>query len=341
MATVYLAHDVELDRHVAVKVLRGGGDEFARRFRREAMTAAGLAHPNIVAVFDVGEEADDLFIVMEYVDGESLDVTLAREGRVDVTRAVAYADEVCDALAYAHERGVVHRDVKPANLLLRRDGTVKVTDFGIARADGTKLTQPGTVLGTAAYIAPEQARGEEVGPGADLFSLGVVLYELLAGSPPWRVTTLADVHAVGTTPPPPLAEVAPATPAHVEAAVARCLAADPRDRPTSADELAEELRGAATAVTAARTDDATRPTALLDRRPRRLAGRRVDLDGRTLLVALVAALILIAAIAALAAGGEDEPPPAPARVEPVTPSNDPVQQSRNLAEWLREHAADG
>jgi eukaryotic-like serine/threonine-protein kinase len=331
MATVFLAHDRELDRPVAVKVLAATDEQFTRRFRREAMTAAGLSHPNVVSVFDAGEEDRRLFIVMEHVDGEGLDVLLAREGRLDPGRAVGYVVQACAGLGHAHERGIVHRDVKPANLLLRADGLLKVTDFGIAQArDATKLTQVGTLVGTASYIAPEQARGEEVGPQADLFSLGVVLYELLSGEPPWRVTSLAELPTVGQTPPPPLGDAPP----HVEAAVRRCLDPDPRKRPPSAEVLADELgRAEPTAVTLARAP-AKAPTALLDPAPRRATRRAVPRRTAALSLAAVAAVALAAGL--VAGGGSNEPAPTPV-VEPVPSADDPAQQARNLAEWLREH----
>ena len=177
MATVYLAHDVELDRPVAVKLLAeslAGDQAFRRRFLREARLAARLSHPNVVGVYDAGEAEDGRpYIVMEYVDGS----TLEGRGRLPPREAVGLAVQACHGLAHAHAAGLVHRDVKPHNLLLRSDGTLKVADFGIARAaEATALTQVGTVLGTAAYLAPEQATGGEVTPATDVYSLGAVLY---------------------------------------------------------------------------------------------------------------------------------------------------------------------
>ena len=353
-ATVYLARDRELERLVAVKVLseRHSGDaDFVRRFRREARTAARLAHTNIVRVYDAGEEDGELFIVMEYVEGEGLDAVQAREQTLDHVRAVGLALQACSALEYAHARDVVHRDVKPANLLLRPDGLLKVTDFGIARVtDATALTQAGTVLGTASYLAPEQARGERVGPQADLFSLGVVLYELLTGEVPWKVATLADLAAVGATPARPVRDLAPETPAEVEAAVMRCLARDARYRPASADELAAELGGSRPRE--ASTIALEPPTAPLSRGGRkptdreegprlRAAGRARPRVGRlAALGASIAALAL--AVGFLAVGGpgrDDEGGTTPAEVQPVPASPDAAEQARNLAEWLRKHTA--
>jgi eukaryotic-like serine/threonine-protein kinase len=356
MATVYLARDGELDRPVAVKVLSerySGDDEFVRRFRREALTAARLAHANIVAVYDAGEEEGRLFIVMEYVEGDGLDAVREREGRLAPDRVVELALQACAALEYAHEQGVVHRDVKPANLLLRRDELLKVSDFGIARAaDATQLTQAGTMLGTAAYAAPEQARGEQVGPQADLFSLGVVLYELLTGELPWRIETLASLAAVGTTPARAIRDLAPETPPEVEAAVMRCLARDARYRPATAGELAADLAGSGRERTP--TVALTGPTVPLAppadgattvREPGRPEEGRTRARARlrpgrlAALAAAVAALAVV--IGFLVSGGTDggagDPPPA--EVEPVPRSDDPAQQARNLAEWLREHTA--
>ena len=185
MASVHLARDTELDRPVAVKLLAenlSGDESVHRRFVREARLAARLSHPNVVSVFDAGEDGGRPYIVMEYVDGENLAELLARRGRIPPDEARGLALQAAQGLAHAHAAGLVHRDVKPQNLILRRDGTLKVADFGIARAaEATALTQAGTVLGTAAYLSPEQALGEEVTPATDVYSLGVVLYELLTG----------------------------------------------------------------------------------------------------------------------------------------------------------------
>lgn len=331
MAAVYLAHDLELDRPVALKVLPGStaDEEFLHRFRREAQTAARLAHPNIVHVFDTGEDDGELFIVMEYVEGESLAELLAREERIEPTRALELADQACAALAYAHSQGVVHRDVKPANILLRTDGVLKVADFGIASAaDATALTQAGTLLGTASYVAPEQARGVKAGPQADVFSLGVVLYEVLTGKLPWKIKGLADLPTIGATPARPVRDLAPDVPAPAAAAVMRALATDPRDRPADAGQLGRELgrEPMPTAVTALL--EPSRP--LRSFRARRLLGPAV-----VLLVAVV--LGIVAGVALL--GGDDGGRPAqqPAQVEQVPTSDDALELSRNLAEWLREH----
>jgi serine/threonine protein kinase len=189
MARVYLASDRVLERQVAVKVLSlpyAQDPLFVERFRREARSAARLSHPNIVAVFDSGSDAGLHYLVMEYVAGQSLAQLLADRGRLAPRRAAELAIEVCRALAAAHAQGLVHRDVKPGNVLVTEDGRVKVTDFGIVKAAAaTTLTGTGTVLGTAAYLSPEQAQGGPVDARSDLYSLGCVLYELLCGSPPF------------------------------------------------------------------------------------------------------------------------------------------------------------
>src|SRR5947208_17036524 len=190
MAEVYLAHDQLLDRRVALKVLFA---EFARdpafvqRFRREAQAAANLNHPNIVAVFDWGEEDGTYFIVMEYVEGRSLREAIQAEGPLYPNLAADLASDIAGALGYAHRNGVVHRDVKPGNILLTPQGQVKVTDFGIARAAGASesLTQTGSVMGTATYFSPEQAQGLPVDARSDVYSLGIVLYEMVTGVVPF------------------------------------------------------------------------------------------------------------------------------------------------------------
>ena len=187
MADVFLAHDELLDRPIAVKVLFpqfASDPAFVERFRREAQAAANLNHPNIVGIYDWGQEDGTYFIVMEYIEGRSLAEILRSEGPIDPDRAVEITAEVAAALSFAHRGGLVHRDVKPGNVLVTPSGQVKVADFGIAtaaNAGDANLTKTGLVMGTATYFAPEQAQGKPVDPRSDLYSLGVVLYEMLAG----------------------------------------------------------------------------------------------------------------------------------------------------------------
>ena len=193
MATIYRAHDDQLDRDVAVKLLRpeyGRDPDFGSRFRQEAQSAASLNHPNIVAVYDYGQDPAGPFIVMELVDGEDLASIVRRTGALPPRQAARIAAEAARALQAAHQRGIVHRDVKPSNILIDRDGRVKVADFGIARAVAeAQMTLPGTTLGSVHYFSPEQARGEPATPSSDIYSLGIVLFELLTGHRPWEADT--------------------------------------------------------------------------------------------------------------------------------------------------------
>ena len=199
MSTVHLAFDQRLERNVAIKLLAehlADDATFVSRFRREALSAARLVHPNIVQVFDFGfdERQHQHFIVMEHVAGQSCAELLRDEGHLEVRQAVDYLSQSCKGLDYAHRNGVIHRDVKPGNLLVSDSGVVKLADFGIARAiDQSSITQVGSVLGTAAYLAPEQARGEEAGPRSDIYSLGVVAYQLLSGRLPYEAVSLSEL----------------------------------------------------------------------------------------------------------------------------------------------------
>jgi predicted Ser/Thr protein kinase len=247
MATVYRGWDREAGRPCAVKVLGdplSRDEEFRRRFRREAEAAMGLVHPGIVTVYGYGDAGGHHYIAMEYVSGGTLRDLLERRGRLPEAEALRVAAEVADALAYAHRRGVVHRDIKPHNILLTPDGHVKVADFGIARTlDATYLTQTGTVMGSAHYLSPEQARGDQAGPGSDLYALGVVLYEMLAGRVPFdgeAPVAIALKHLHET--PPDLGRVRPGLSRETQALVGRLLGKAPRERYASADALAADLR---------------------------------------------------------------------------------------------------
>ena len=246
MATVWRARDLRLGRTVAVKLLRpqyAEDDRFVERFESEARHAASLAHPNIAPIHDTGVDGDERYIVMEFVDGASLAEVLAEHGRLPPFEAVSLVAAAARGLAVAHRRGIVHRDVKPGNLLLGRDGRLRVVDFGIARALTTaRVTATGLVLGSVPYLSPEQTRGEEATASSDLFSLGVVLYELLTGRLPWSSDTPAAtaLARLSETAPPPSKIVADLPPG-LDAIVARALAADPADRYPSARAFADAL----------------------------------------------------------------------------------------------------
>ena len=248
MAEVYVAEDQLLNRTVAVKVLfpeLAHDDAFVERFRREARAVASLNHHNIVSVYDFGEDDGSWFIVMEYVEGRNLRDIINSEGKMDPGRTAALGAEVAAALAAAHAQGIIHRDVKPANVLISADaGTVKVADFGIARAAGTRqgLTMPGTVLGTATYLSPEQAQGAEVDFRTDVYSLGMVLYELLAGKPPFTGDSPVAVayQQLSQTAPPPSTHNADVPPA-LDAIVMRAMSKNPDERQATAEEIREEL----------------------------------------------------------------------------------------------------
>lgn len=249
MAVVYLAHDQLLDRPVAVKVLNAdfaGDPSFVERFRREAQAAANLSHPNIVGVFDWGEEDDTYYIVMEYIEGRPLDEILAAEGPLHPDRAADIAIDVAAGLALAHRRGVVHRDIKPGNVMIAQPGgQVKVTDFGIAKVVGgdSELTQAGTVMGTASYFSPEQAQGKRLDPRSDLYSLGVVLYEMTVGRPPFTgESPVAIAYQHVQEPPRPPRSINPAIPRALEAITMKLLAKEPVRRYPSAEDLRADLR---------------------------------------------------------------------------------------------------
>ncbi|MFP5326929.1 MAG: Stk1 family PASTA domain-containing Ser/Thr kinase, partial [Acidimicrobiia bacterium] len=247
MADVYLARDVMLDRPVALKVLfpeLSRDRSFVDRFRREAQAAANLSHPNIVSVFDYGEEEGYSFIVMEFIDGRPLSQVIRAEGPLDPERSAEIAAAAADALACAHRSGVVHRDVKPGNVLIDSMGHVKVADFGIARATDADqdLTQTGSVMGTATYISPEQATGDRVDPRSDVYSLGVVLYEMAVGRPPFQAenTMAIALKHVNELPPPPRS-LNGEVPTELEAIIVRSLSKSPDDRYASAEEQRADL----------------------------------------------------------------------------------------------------
>ncbi len=247
MAQVYRAVDRQLDRPVALKVLfpeLSVDKTFVERFRREAQAAANLSHPNIVPVFDWGEDDGSYFIVMEYVDGRALSAVLKDPEPMPPRQIANIGAGVAAALAFAHRHGVIHRDVKPGNVLITPDGEVKVTDFGIARAVNTEesLTQTGAVMGTAAYFSPEQAEGKGVDARSDIYSLGVVLYEMAVGRPPFTGDSPVAVASKHVRDQPILPRVAnPAVPTALNAIIMKAMAKNPDERYGSAEELRADL----------------------------------------------------------------------------------------------------
>jgi serine/threonine-protein kinase len=247
MSSVYRAHDRLLDRKVALKVMHqhyGEDPEYVERFRREARSVAALSHPNVVTIIDRGEHGGRQFIVFEYIEGENLKQLIQRRGPAPVKTALELAKQIAQALSFAHQQGLVHRDVKPQNVLLNGDGCAKVTDFGIARSLDVQhgVTQTGTVLGTSDYIAPEQAQGQTVDEQTDVYSLGVVLYELLTGEVPFPGESFVAVAMRHINePPPPVRDTRPDVPARVEAVVQRAMAKEPTDRFRSMADFCAEL----------------------------------------------------------------------------------------------------
>ena len=248
MADVFLAHDEVLDRDVALKLLKdqyAENEEFVERFKREARSAASLSHPHIVPVFAWGETGDGMYyIAMEYLSGGTLKERIMSKGALPARTAAAAALQIAEALQAAHEQGMIHRDIKPRNILITDSGNVKVADFGIAHAaEASTISDLGDILGSVKYMSPEQAMGEPVGPESDLYSLGVVLYEMLTGRVPFEVATPTDVpvkHA--EEPPPHPKEINPKVPEGTDALVMKLLATDPADRYVSAGELIEDLK---------------------------------------------------------------------------------------------------
>jgi serine/threonine protein kinase len=303
MAVVDLARDRELGRRVALKRLAENlarDADLRERFLREGRLAARLNHPNVVHVFDVGEADGRPYIAMEHVDGETVADLIARRGTVPSTEASALGAQVARALAAAHAAGLVHRDVKPHNLFLRRDGVLKLGDFGIAVGlEGTRLTLAGTVLGTAAYLAPEQARGEEVTAAADVYALGLVLVELLTGHPNRNARVNG---ALGPT-------------------IKRCLEKDPRLRPSAAE-----------VERALEADTVVAPTAILPPKRRRRAP--------LVLAGIAAVTVTAGIAAALASsGGSPTPPPSrPVPIAPLEQATTAQQQAQNIAAWLERYS---
>jgi eukaryotic-like serine/threonine-protein kinase len=245
MANVYLAEDQELGRRVAIKILNdrhANDDQFVERFRREAKNAAGLSHPNIVSIYDRGEAEGTYYIAMEFLDGRSLKELIVSRGPAPVSVAIDYARQILAALRFAHRNGIVHRDIKPHNVLVDSEGRLKVTDFGIARAGASQMTEAGSIIGTAQYLSPEQAKGSPVDQTSDLYSVGIVLYELLTGVVPFTGDTPVEIAMkhLSAIPDPPSKHRAE-IPRELDLVVMRALAKDPHERYQTAEEMDADL----------------------------------------------------------------------------------------------------
>jgi serine/threonine-protein kinase len=318
MSSVYCAFDTLLERNVALKILHdqfGDDAEYVERFRREARAVAQLSHPNIVTVIDRGEENGKQFIVFEFVDGENLKELVERGGPLPVRRAIELGLEVGRALAFAHAQGLIHRDVKPQNVLLNGDGGAKVTDFGIARtldAVGGN-TETGTVLGTSHYIAPEQARGERVDAQTDVYSFGVVLYELLTGDVPYPGDNFLSVAMKHVNQPVPnVHEHRPDAPLRLATLIEQCMAKVPGDRPASMDAVVAELEACLADLDSKDGGEATmivkpKPRAPKPARAPRTARSRSRIPIVSLLPALLVLIVLAAVVGGLLLTRDDNP----------------------------------
>ena len=335
MSTVYCAFDTLLERNVALKILHeqyGGDAEYVERFRREARAVAQLSHPNIVTVIDRGEEDGKQFIVFELVDGENLKELVERGGPLPVRRVLELGLEVGRALAFAHAQGLIHRDVKPQNVLLNGDGRAKVTDFGIVRSlDAVGQTETGTVLGTSHYIAPEQARGERVDAQTDVYSFGVVLHELLTGEVPYTGDNFLSVAMKHVNDPvPSVLDTRPDAPIRLASLIERCLAKQPADRPASMDEVVAELEAVQAELDAREDGEGTmimRKPAVVPARPPRQKRQRARGPPRPALAA--------AARAAAARGrGRRDPARDPRRrTRPAAPRAAPRSPLQGVASY--------
>ena len=327
MSTVYLARDSTLERWVAVKVMHremSDQPDQIERFRREARAVAQLSHPNVVAVIDAGEDGGHPYIVFEYVDGETLKQRIERAGPLPVDEATAYAIEIGRGLSAAHSRRLVHRDVKPQNVLIDSEGRAKVTDFGIARsleADG--LTQTGRVLGTTDYVSPEQAMGRGVDARTDIYSLGVLLYEMLTGEVPFTAETVVGVAMKHVNEPmPDVQKKRPEVSSALAAVVERATAKEPTKRYPDMASCLADLEAALEVEVARAGGSHGEATSVLDTVPRKrrriLTTRRVSAAGVFIVLAATAAALLITALT----GKKESPAPAPA------PTGAPIQITR-------------
>lgn len=344
MARVYEGTDTVLGRVVAIKVLSASLSQdpsFVARFEREARSVASLNHPNLVGVYDTGSEGDLHYIVMEHVQGSTLDAVIGQEAPMDPERVAEIAVQVCHALAVAHDKGIFHRDIKPGNIMIEPGGRVKVMDFGIAKSSTDSLTQVGAVLGTVKYLAPEQAAGLPIDERVDIYALGCVMYEMLTGRPPISGESLVEIaHKLATEHPPPPSTLNPLVPAHLDRVVMRALAKDPGNRYLNTVAMRLDLEGvlpeagyAGAAVAAA--GDAGSPTVVqqagertrvLERPLERPAGRRWLLMLGVLLLAGGALILLLNLVGDrtpdLEAGLSPTPP---ATTAPPSPSPTPTE----------------
>jgi eukaryotic-like serine/threonine-protein kinase len=370
MSTVFMANDTVLERPVAVKLLAehlADDDAFVARFRREALSAARLQHPNIVQVFDSGQDAESQrhYIVMEYVDGPSCADLLRERRELDIEVTLRAIRDACHGLDYAHRAGVIHRDVKPGNLLQAEETWItKLADFGIAKAaEQTRITQVGSILGTAAYLSPEQARGDEAGPASDIYSLGVCAYQFLTGRLPHEYASLTELALKQQQAQVrPVREYRPEVPPALDQAVRLSLDPDPGYRYASALDMADALEaglhGESTEVTRALTQDeghevtralddtaatsamaatrveppiAARPPAPPEQRredPRRASSRRRWGVFLAVLAVLVAVVVVVLALTSTNGGGGVDAPS----------SNDLEQQIQQLRDFIQEHS---
>ena len=257
MANVYLAHDTILDRNVAVKVLRGdlaSDEKFVRRFQREALSASSLSHPNIVEMYDVGEDDGQYYIVMEYVDGKTLKQVLKSRGHLSITEVVDIMLQLTDGMAHAHDAYIIHRDIKPQNIMILSNGMIKITDFGVATAlNSTQLTQTNSVMGTVHYLPPEQAQGKGSTIKSDIYSMGIMMYELLTGLVPYKGDNAVEIALKHLKEPlPSVRKTNPAIPQSIENVIIRATAKNPKNRYTDAREMHEDLK---TALDESRKDE--------------------------------------------------------------------------------------
>ncbi|HBA37595.1 MAG TPA: Stk1 family PASTA domain-containing Ser/Thr kinase, partial [Firmicutes bacterium] len=249
MANVYLAYDTILDRNVAVKVLRGDlatDDKFVRRFQREALSASSLSHPNIVEVYDVGEDNGSYYIVMEYIEGKHLKELIKKRGKLTLSEVIDIMSQVCDGLATAHDSYIIHRDIKPQNIMILDSGLVKITDFGIAMAlNSTQLTQTNSVMGSVHYLPPEQASGKGSTMQSDIYSMGILMYELLTGTLPFRGENAVEIALKQLKEPiPNLKTKIPDVPNSIVNIVKRATAKNPKNRYTDAREMLDDIKTA-------------------------------------------------------------------------------------------------